>query len=353
MIPILYNQTETEFKSGGLGYLAESASCVVTEELNGVYECEFTYPVTGKLYTELLGHTTIYATHDPFHGPQPFDIYSYSKPINGLVTFYAHHISYRLSNAILMPITAADCYEAISSISPHCTDTAFTYYTDKHDEGTFSLKKPTPIREAVADEKDSIRALYGGDLEFDHFKVSLLQRRGEDTNIEIRYGKNLIELEDKYDDSESYNAIVPYWINPENETQRNTLPYPYYVYHNDGAGWIKAIPMDLSELFPQMPTTAMLAGVASNLLEIMKPWTPFHGITMDCVQLSRDHEYKQFKELQQMTMGDTVRVIALHLGVNYQARVTKLVYDVLLDRYKEVTIGDLPTTYRKAVEPGR
>ena len=47
MNPILYDATETGFASNGLGRLRDCISCVVTEERNGIYECDFEYPIDG------------------------------------------------------------------------------------------------------------------------------------------------------------------------------------------------------------------------------------------------------------------------------------------------------------------
>ena len=53
MIPILYNATDTDFSTYGVGTLRDTLSCQVTEERNGAYECVLTYPVTGHLYAEI------------------------------------------------------------------------------------------------------------------------------------------------------------------------------------------------------------------------------------------------------------------------------------------------------------
>ena len=50
MIPILYDKTETAFISNGLGRLRDCISCIVSEERNGIYECDFEYPVDGANY---------------------------------------------------------------------------------------------------------------------------------------------------------------------------------------------------------------------------------------------------------------------------------------------------------------
>ena len=53
MKPILYEATETEFVSNGIGRLSDAVSCTVLEERNGQYELEMEYPVTGIHYKDL------------------------------------------------------------------------------------------------------------------------------------------------------------------------------------------------------------------------------------------------------------------------------------------------------------
>ena len=63
MIPILYESplykevngetVEITFDNGGLGWLKDCTKCTATEKLNGEYECEFSYPITGQHYSEI------------------------------------------------------------------------------------------------------------------------------------------------------------------------------------------------------------------------------------------------------------------------------------------------------------
>ena len=81
-----------------------------------MYECEFKYPVSGRHYAEITDGRIIYTTHDDTRRPQPFDIYRKTAPVNGVVTFYAQHISYRLSKVILDPYTSGSCVTAMAGI---------------------------------------------------------------------------------------------------------------------------------------------------------------------------------------------------------------------------------------------
>lgn len=347
MIPILYDQTEKKFTSGGLGFLAECTSCKVTEERNGIYELEFIYPITGSKYELIQEKAIILATHDDSGIPQPFDIYARSAPINGLVTFYAHHISYRLSNSVVMPFSAASCAEAMAKIQENIItdrDDDFTFWTDKTTNGAYSKTVPSIVRTTLGGEEGSILDVYGrGDYEFDKFDVRLYQNKGRDTDVEIRYGKNLINIEHKVDRSESYNAIVPYWMNEETGELR-TLPEGYVSY-NDGTAYIVAIPFPMNEYFETMPTVEAMRLKAQQLLDSSNAWEPSEGFSVNFAQLWQTEEYADYAPLQRVNLCDTVRVYYPELGVNaVRERVIKTVYNTLLDRYDEVTLNELPTT---------
>ena len=347
MIPILFDQSEKLFTSGGLGFLADCTRCQVSQERNGVFECEFEYPITGPLYDKIQERRIIFATHDDSGDPQPFDIYARSAPINGLVTFYAHHISYRLSNSVVMPFTATSCADAMAKIQEKIItdrDDDFTFWTDKTTAGSYEKTIPSIVRTTLGGEEGSLLDVYGkGDYEFDKFAVRLYQNKGTDTDVEIRYGKNLINIEHKVDNSSSYNAIVPYWLNEESGAIV-TLPEGY-VSHNDGTAYIVAIPYSMNEYFSSQPSVSAMRTKAQQLLDSSDAWEPSEGFSVDFVQLWQTEEYEQYAPLQRVKLCDTVRVYYPELGVNaVRERVVKTVYNTLLDRYDEITLNELPAT---------
>ena len=116
MKPILYPAGETQFKNNGLGRLSEATKCLVTEERNGQYELEMQYPVTGRHYKEIIEERIIAARHDDSDDVQPFRIYKITRPMNGIVTVSARHISYQLSKVAVMPFSAETCAGALGGM---------------------------------------------------------------------------------------------------------------------------------------------------------------------------------------------------------------------------------------------
>lgn len=342
MIPILYAKNETAFTSNGLGRLAECVSCTVTEERNGIYECEFQYPITGKLYGEIIENGGIIACwHDDRHDVQPFDIYAHSAPIDGIVTFHAHHISYRQSRIIATPYTATSCADALSKIGTNSHPAnPFTYWTEKDVSSPFEIKVPRSVNDLLRGTEGSILDVYGkGEYQFDKFTVRLYVNRGVDSGVTIRYGKNLTDITKDYDESACFSAIAPYWASEE-----ETVMLPE-VYVGEPGMDAAPVPMDFSGEFPEKPTEAQLRDRANAYLAANTPWLPAENVAVNFVQLWQTKEYENVAALQRLSLCDTVSVFYPALGVIQNGKkVIKVVYNVLLERYDEMELGQLQTS---------
>lgn len=345
MIPILYDEAETRFKSNGIGRLAECLSCIVTEERNGIYECAFTYPISGRHYSELKEGCIIYATHDETRVPQPFDIYKRSAPIDGIVTFNARHISYRLSNAILQPFSAQSCVQAMSlMVTKSVTPNNFTFWTDKDVAGTFTVTEPRSVKEMLGGTSGSILDVYGkGDYEWDGWTVKLHLNRGADNGVTIQYGKNLTDITHEIDTQDTYNAVVPYWISDSGVLA--TLPEWIYSLANERNEPMKCVTMDLSERFETMPTAAQMRATADRLMRQNASYDPAESIDVNFVALWQTPEYERFAPLQRVKLCDTVSVVYPALGVDVKKDVIKVTYDSLRERYIQIELGKPHTSF--------
>lgn len=371
MIPILYYAGETSFTSNGVGRLTDCISCKVTEERNGIYECEFQYPITGKHYQQMVENGGIISViHDDKRDRQAFDIYRYTAPIDGIVTFYAHHISYRQSNIIVEPFSAPSCAAAIAGIKTHSvTPNPFTYWTDKNVSSDYEITVPHAARAMLCGEQGSLLDVYGtGEYQFDNWNVKLYVNRGIDTQVTIRYGKNLTDIERDYDESGAFSAIAPYYQNDDGTTVY--LPEGYVVspyaltfkvpwtddngnLMRDGNGEIiyfsplkiVPVPMDFTGSFQTTPTTTQLRNAALAYMENNKTYLPDDNIKIDFVQLWQTPEYENVAALQRVALCDTISVYYPKLGIIQAGQeVIKVVYDVLLERYESMEIGKLQTT---------
>ena len=171
MIPILYNTDEVGFASNGLGRLRDCISCKVTEERNGLYECDFEYPVDGEKFEDILVGRIIGVTHDETDDIEPFDIVSYTRPINGVVTFHCTHISYRLSYLTVTGSNINSLADAFTLLGNSTPANTFTFQTDKTSTGYLASADglPKSVRSIMGGIEGSILDAYGGEWEFNNF----------------------------------------------------------------------------------------------------------------------------------------------------------------------------------------
>lgn len=338
MIPIIFPADETQFKTNGLFRLTDCISCEVTEERNGIYEVEFTYPTTGAHYEDIEEGQIIYTTHDESGEPEPFDIYKRSVPIDGIVTFNACHISYRLRNVILQPFEAASCAATFAAIPNNVINNCpFTFTTNKEVTAAYKLTVPKNVREMLGGTQGSILDVYGtGEYEFKKFAVKLWLHRGKDTDVSIRYGKNLISMTDETDAGDVYNAVVPYWQGMDGDLV--TVP-GYIVTASDFQPGDVPVPvtLDLSMEFEEAPTTQELASMAQSKIDADDVRKGTRSIKVDFVQLWQTEEYKDIKPLERLKLCDTVTVV--YGDVSTRQKINRVVYDSLLEKYKEMELG--------------
>lgn len=371
MIPILYRPDEFFFLSNGLGRLVECTECTVTEERNGIFELEFKYPITGRFYQYMIDEGGIVAViHDDKHDIQPFDIYSYSAPIDGIVTFNAHHISYRLANIIVSPFTAESCAIAFDDLKNYSVNkNLFTFWTNKATAGTFTLSHPDNIRALLGGKTGSILDVYGtGEYEFDKYTVRLYLHRGVDSGVTIRYGKNLTSIDRKYSEQGLFNAVAPYWADaegnvvmlPELVVVSPDAPLTLAPWTSDNGDYItddngeiiyfqyvniQPQALDLSSEFQEAPSAEELRQKALAYMASNQPWTPSDNITVDFTQLWQTPEYEEVASLQRVSLCDTVSIYYPELGVTQtNAKIIKVVYNVLLERYDSMEVGTPKTS---------
>lgn len=341
MKPILYDADRTSFPAGvdnGLGVLADAMSCKVTQELNGQYELELRYPVGGIHYKEIALRSIFRATVGPDGKLQPFRVYRIVPGMSGgTAAIYARHIAYDLGGYVVSPFTAADAPSAVAAIKSNAmpADFPFALTTDKTTVATMSVTVPSSAWGLLGGQQGSLLDVYGGEYEFDEWAVRLLTRRGADRGVSVRYGKNLTDLTQDASCANCYTGVVPYWRG--NGIAVTASP----VYAEGDFGYTRLMPLDLSTNFEQQPTQAQLQAAAASYIKQNRLGVPAVSWDVKLALLAQSSGYEDVAFLEQIYLGDTVGVYFYRLGVDAKARVNKIVWDCLLERYDSVALGSV------------
>lgn len=371
MIPILYEKNETAFASNGICRLRDCLSCVVTEERNGIYECDFDYPVTGAHYNEIVCGRIIAVTHDDSGDVQPFDIVGYTAPINGVVSFHAVHISYRLNQISSIGIEYINGRSSIGQQTPQTPDDImymvkngfqamgqwvmypaypscpFSFVTDitRTDVLMFENNEPLTVRQILGGKEGGILDRFHCEFEFDRWTVHMWSNRGQQRDFVIRYGLNMTEYNDEADTSEAYNSVAPYWMNEGRLKQLQHIDSGQSL----PSGRVACVPLDLSGQFSEEPTTAQLTSAARSYMNTNKTYNPAETINVSFVRLQDSEEYEQYQLLMQCGLCDTITVKFPMYNMSARMKIVKVVYDVLQERYDSMELGELSTTLSQAL----
>ena len=343
MKPILFAKTETVFTSNGLGRLSDCFSAVVSEERNGAFELELEYPITGIHYDEIEIGSIIGAKPADGKSIQPFEVYKITKPLNGVVKIYAEHISYRLNRIPVLPYSAQNCLLALQGLKTNAAEPCpFDFYTDKLIDGEWVNPSPASIRERLGGTEGSILERFQGEYEFDCWDVHLWTHRGTDNGVVIRYGKNLTELEQETRIDETITGVLPFYQNEDVQIigdvqySANANNFPYH----------RTVVIDFSQEFQQEgaesepPTKAELEQAAIDYIDRNNIGVPSVNLKISFVALWQTEEYRNLAALERVNLCDTVTVQFDKLGVSATAQVIKTKFDVLLERYDSIEVGD-------------
>lgn len=346
MIPILYEATETRFVSNGLGRLSAATSCFVKEERNGEYELEMQYPIAGPLFGELQESRIISAVPADGKERQPFRIYRITKGINGIAIINAEHISYQLSLVPVMPFTATTAPEAVIKLKANATEAIpFDLWTDITTEANYTQRIPKSFRACLGGSQGSFLDTYGGEFEWDNWTVKIHASRGLNKGVTIRYGKNLTDLEQEENIQDTYTGIVPYWYKEETETLV-TLPEKVVMSDNaDRFPFHRVLPHDFTSNFEQEPSAEALRTAAQNYVRNNNIGIPKVSLDVSFVALWQTDEYKDRANQERINLCDTVTVVFEELGVSSTAKVIETKYNVLLDRYESIKIGEAKSSF--------
>lgn len=347
MIPRLLPANTTNFNTAGIS-LTDAISCKVTEERNGVFTLEMVVATTTPYFDQIKEGMLIVAKPNHTQGLQAFEICKVTRPILQRVTIYANHISYKQSFIPVEPFSCTGITATLQGLVSHSLETnPFTFTTTiTNTTSTYNQIAPASLRSRLGGTEGSVLDVFGGEYLWDNYTTRLLLHRGQDNGVELRVGKNITDLEQSTELDNVITGVLPYWTDSE-ETQHFYGDIQYnsdvnnYAYH-------RTVVLDLSDQFETAPSVSQLNAAGHEYVTQANLGIPSTSIRVSYVDLADTDEYKG-SVLERTNLCDTVKVIYTPLNISYQAKVIKLVFDVLAERTAEVEIGDARSTISKTI----
>lgn len=344
MIPVLFRADATNFSTYGIGVLVECLSCEVTEERNGAYECVLKYPTSGRLYNQIQTERLVKAKPNDTADDQMFRIYRMTTPIDGVVTIYAQHLSYDLSNIAALQWSSDNISPTIAmervfqnTATPH----NFTCYTDYSAAKPFSVTRPQSVRACMGGVAGSFLDLWGGEFEWDNYKVIHHQGRGQKTGVVIEYGKNMTDMEHDDDNTSVYTDLLPYAVSTAEDGTETVISLSEVLLPitSTTLAQKKTLIKDFSDSFDmdEEITEGALRAKAKNYLANNPLGVSAPTLTVSFEPLWKQPEYAAI--LERVSLCDTVTIRHSLLGITSKTKVITTVYDTLAEKYISITLG--------------
>ncbi|XVG95808.1 phage tail spike protein [Eubacteriales bacterium KG125] len=354
----LYEANEKEFLNRGLGVLHDISEPVISEEINGIFDLYFYYPIDGVRFGEITEERIVCAKSKK--GYQAFRIDSISKDDNELGIFvHAFHISYDLAYNFVEDTFIQDKggESAINqlldrAVTPH----NFRGLSDVKGPISSRLVRKNILSALMGDEENSLLKRGGGEIERDNFILNWKKKIGMDRGVSIKYKKNLTGLNFKLDESSVITKVMPQGFNglllPEKYVESDLID----KYHMPRISKIeypdivsKKLNPDDEKALEHEQALAKLREAVKRDFEIKNIDKPKITCEVSFVDLSQTEEYKGYKQLQEIYIGDTVHVVHEKLNIKTTQRLIGYRYDPLGDRYIELSLGQPERSFFYAI----
>ena len=284
---------------------------------------------------------------------QPFRIYRVVPELDK-ITVYARHVFYDLLDNMIKsykPSSSAMGASVVATISSSClSGHDFTFYSDLDSRAEdVDFENCNPV-DALLGEGGVVEK-YAGELTRDWWDVYVVKRVGQDSNVQIRQAKNLLGISYDVDLTDVVTRIMP--TGEDSDGNVLYLPELYIdsplINSYNHPKWIHLAVSDAKEktdgddqksreqCYADMRKAARVqfeAGCDS----------PTVTLNVSFINCADTEEYREYGFLQNIYLGDAVRVIAPRVGVWVSMRMTQYTYDCLTQKYKTMTLGTVADT---------
>lgn len=383
-----------QIESSFIGSLEKVVSCTVTEERNGEYTLDMQLAVTDDLANAVIPQRWICAKPNPTDSDQFFKIMSVSRNISSpTISIQAKHVktiafnracvggdistssggtsTYRSGTPLhLWQILKREYlvtswndifpYSFVAQTSP--TDDTDPFTSKKLNIG---INDACTLGEVLGGANGSFLDLFNGEFQFDNLNINFYQERGVERAYQIRYGQNLSSATQQLTCDNTFSHILTVGYAPALDSNENRIKMRLHGINPDVPGLTGAVPV--TYFLPSGTQTDAVFSEAktyiydvSNYLESENPIHYQNEYEKRNMQLYMGELTEMFvkkslipyittdiqidtraelDEMNQFSLCDTVTVVLDKFGVTTKAKITKTVYNPILERYEKLVIG--------------
>ena len=310
--------------------LHEASKAIVSEEINGDYILNVTYPITDTRIYKLLKEDMLIIAPTPMTGRQLFRIKEV-KEEDDFINLTCPHITEDVFKRSIRPMRVSNT-TAQTALNTMITQSktslgVFTFSSNIFEKRTFTTTEVETLYNILLDGKHSIVGTWEGEIIRNNFLIDIQKNRGTDRGVVITTHQSLNE----YDRERSSSSVITRihlksTFKPEGSEQERTInitidsplinDYPYIneaEYENNN-----------------LKTEADLRKWGEAKFKNGNIDKPSDKIEIEAHELDG----------QKVSLGDTVRIMSLKHDVMVEKKAVGYTFDALSGKYITITFDD-------------
>ena len=346
----IYKAGNENFEMNGDAVLHPTV-CKIEEELKGTWKMSLENPPDENV--NLIKAGAVIKTDTNIAKNQLFRIYSHDKSDDG-VSATAYPVFFDAARETFLTDSRAVNRTGQQALDILFANTKYSGTSDILTANTAYWQKKNCIEALNSDEENSFLNRWGGEPVYDNYHVTVNNRAGGDYGARAEFGYNLTGIAEKVNYENVVTRIIPQayngymlsgsepWVDSENInkypiTFTKVIEYSDVKLQADCSGDETGF-AELEALRTELIHRAK-AEFAAGIDE------PEVSYDVSIVDLEQTEEYKDIKTLAKIGLGDTVLCKNKYLNIETKERVVKIVYDCILQRNDEITLGMNDNTY--------
>lgn len=354
----VYSEKNTNFsRNGNVVPIPDEA--LLSAKLNGAWVLNLHHPIDKKERWKYLTENAVLKVSS-FNGDQLFRIYNREKSDGG-ISVQAYPIFFDAKDDCFLTDVRPTGKNGQQALDIMCAaNKKYTAESNITRATTAYYQYKNLISAINGDDSNSFINRWGGEILYDNYKVIINERVGGDYGVELLYGKNIKAdgLTEEIDMSDVVTRIYPKAYNGYKMSKDGYVDSPLignYPTVKADAITFSDVKMREDAQEDDEKNGVIVCDTQAELDNalIQKCRDQFAAgidkpkifISADMILLQDTDQYKDYKVLESVSLGDTIHCKHSKLGIVTDARVIALEYDCIQKRVTSVELGDFESNY--------
>ena len=347
----VYVSTNTNYQKNG-DITLTPLSCDFEWGLDGISQIELTHTYDDLGRWEYLVNDNVIAAPTPYSDKQLFRIYKREKS-DDEVTVYARHIFYDNLGNYLIDVRPTN-KNGQQALDIMFSGTKFTPHSDITTENTAYYVRKNIVEAIAGDDENSFINRWGGERLYDNYDVYIMRQIGSNKGVRAEFGHNLEAIEESVSDEDVVTRIIPVAYN--GYTLQGSTPWVDSPKIGNYAE-VKGAVIEFENIKLQEDCSEGETGYA-NLTALRAALVkacedeyakgiddPTVNYTVNMVELANTVEYKDYKQLETVEVGDTITCKHKGIKIEVIARCIRVKWNCITKENEEVELGNFLENY--------